>query len=264
MSHELKTLNSVWNGIYESFGAAGGDQPAFESERWIRGQKEKILAKYQQLNNKSLTSSSITNDYPLALVVATLFASQAQVSVLDFGGGMGYEYLNILAKVPLAEQGLLYSIVEGAQTIAHLPAEIHTLDKLSFFTNLDDVTSHFDMVHVGSTLQYVDDWQGLLHRLIDIADATFFVFSDLLAGDIPTFITRQYYYGSHIPMRFLNHQDIIHCMQKLGFEALYKAKYNPRPALGYYPNEGLPETHRLTHHEHWIFIKTKPSLKNNL
>ena len=249
-------LESVWVGVYESFEQAKGDQDVFECDIWINKQKEKILRKYHNLNkNNFMSESAITNDYALPLVVAMLFISQLKVSVLDFGGGMGYEYLDVVAKVPMASQNLEYCIVDSEATLLHLPSEIAEMQNLSFCTNLHKVTSTFDIVHVGSVLQYIDDWKNLLHHLVLISKAKIFVFCDLLSGSIPSFVTQQYYYGKKIPLRFLNNQEFANYMQSVGYQVLYKTNYNPRQTLGYYPNAGLPETHRVSKHENWIFIK---------
>ncbi|EKD71001.1 MAG: hypothetical protein ACD_46C00301G0009 [uncultured bacterium] len=249
-------LESVWVGVYERFEEVNGDQAIFEDKIWIKNQKEKILAKYNNLNkNNFMSEAAIANDYSLPLVVAMLLTSQPKVSVLDFGGGMGYEYLDVIAKVPMASQDLMYCVIDNQVTLSHLPSEITAMKNLSFCTNLNTVNSTFDIVHVGSVLQYIDDWQNILHQLALISKAKFFVFCDLLAGNIPSFVTQQNYYGKKTPLRFLNNQEFAKYMQTLGYHILYKTSYNPRQALGYYPNTGLPETHRITKHENWIFLK---------
>lgn len=130
--------------------------------------------------------------------------------------------------------------------------------KLRFYSDLQDIEGGFDIVHIGSTLQYIDDWQGLLEGLITNYKPKYFVFSDLLAGAIPTFVTHQLFYGKRIPHHFFNWDKFIFLLKDLGFSLLYTSKFM-RSILGQdnvFPNFGLSESHRIDRPLHAIFVST--------
>ncbi len=82
----------------------------------------------------------------------------------------------------------------------------------------------------------------------------YFVFSDLLVGDIKTFVSHQIFYDKKIPIIMLNINEFNSVLRELCFESIYQA-YFQLPILGYneLPNFGLPEKFRLKHSYNMIF-----------
>ena len=76
-----------------------------------------------------------------------------------------------------------------------------------------------------------------------------------MAGEIPTFVSTQYYYGKKIPTWFWNVNDIIDFCQSLGCELLLNSLY-----MGKFfeknmplPMDNFPPSHRLKHACHLLF-----------
>lgn len=244
---------SVWEGVYESFEEAGGDHDAFETDRWIEKQKETTKAHLENLKK----GVGISKDYPLPLVVSILLAQKDKVSVLDFGGGMGAQYLDVLSKVLGSEENLAFVVVDGKKSIENRPKELDRFDNLSFYDDLGEVDQRFDIVHIGSTLQYIEDWEGLLRTLVERYDPEYFVFSDLLAGDIPTFVSHQKYYGKKIPHRFFGLGDILDLFSHFGYQSLFKSLFVHK-ILGQekvFPNQGILEKHRISRGMNLVLAK---------
>lgn len=249
----MHKLTSVWEGVFETFDEAGGDFSAFDSDTWLNKQKERVLAEQRALITKQ---PRVTKDYPLPLVVAMMLAAQKQVSILDFGGGMGVQYFDLLRSAPEAELCASYHIVEGDATLQQIPPEVRAYKNLFFYKDLDAIAQKtFDLIHLGSVLQYVDDWQGLLKHLATFKPK-FLVFSDLLSGYIPTFVTQQIYYEKRIPTRFFNWDSLVRYIQKtLSMRLLYRINFCTR-ILGSedFPNSAFPETHRINRPLNAVFV----------
>lgn len=259
MSDLSNKLFSVWEGVYQSFKEAGGDYDAFDTDIWIDKQKEKIQSSLKALEDPRIASHTNTSkDYPLPLIVSVLLAQQKNLSILDFGGGMGAQYLELISKVPKAKDDVTYYIVDGKKTLENIPADMKCFSNLSFHESLEDITQKVDILHIGSTLQYIENWKSLLNFLTEKFEAMYFVFSDLLAGDVPTFVSHQIFYDKKIPHIILNLEEFIDFFNKnLSFQLFYKTKYihNILGQEGIFPNHGLPEHNRIDRAINAVFIK---------
>lgn len=171
---------------------------------------------------------------------------------------MGAQYLELIAKVPEASNKVNYHIIETETTLQNLPLELSKFKRLQFSSDLEDFNTSFDIIHIGSTLQYIEDWQGILKRLTIQFNPSYFVFSDLQAGEVPTFVSHQIFYGKKIPHLFLNIKAFENYLKDdLEFELMFKTKFS-RPIMGQeeiFPNQSLPETHRIDRPLNLFFIK---------
>jgi putative methyltransferase (TIGR04325 family) len=124
---------SVWEGVFNSFDEAGGNLDAFDSERWISKQQSLACEAIAKIDE----GGSLTKDYPLPLVVAMLLDAHKKISILDFGGGMGIQYFDLIAKVPAAKEKVHYVIVDGESTLENKPSELSEFQNLIFKASLD-------------------------------------------------------------------------------------------------------------------------------
>lgn len=161
---------------------------------------------------------------------------------------MGLQYLEVISKVPDALTQMVYHIIDGKTSIVNKPKELHEFCNLYFHHSLETINESVDVVHIGSTLQYIEEWQGLLKELDVRYQPEYFVFSDLLAGDVPTFVSHQIFYDKKIPHLFINLSEFINFMrEKVNMNVLFQTKFI-RAILNQediFPNQALPESHRI-------------------
>jgi putative methyltransferase (TIGR04325 family) len=101
---------------------------------------------------------------------------------------------------------------------------------------------------MGSSLHYCEEWEALLSRLCRYKPRHF-LFTDLPAGDIPTFATVQNYYTSEIPVRFFNIDEVVNVMKRQNYDLAFKSAYIAR-VLGQereIPQDNFEEQYRLGH-----------------
>ncbi|MDR1475610.1 MAG: methyltransferase, TIGR04325 family [Holosporales bacterium] len=241
-----KEIFSVWEGVYGRFKEVKGDLGVFESDHWLNRQKEKLQRALKDFESQV----SYCKDYPLPIVVAMLIGKRyggggAKLKVFDFGGGVGLQYLDLIAKVPLAEQLVEYTILDNQRTIDTACGCMRQFENLKFLADISE--GEADIVHMGSSLQYVEDWQDLLTKLNKIYKPSYFVFSDLLAGNTPSFVSSQIYFGKKIPNKFLNIEEFTGFLKGLGFQVSFRSKFM-RVILNQdqiFPNHALPSSHRI-------------------
>lgn len=243
-------LFSVWEGVYENFSQAGNPSSAFSETIWIEKQRKKILEQFYDLNEKNFIPNHVPSyEYPLTVVASLLMAGNKKLSILDFGGGMGSGYLDILSKIPNAIENCNYYIIENEKLIAQLPNELKDLKNLFFvnsYANFSRENSPL-ILHFGSSMQYISDWKGLITNLCEELNPEYLVLSDLHAGDIPSFVTNQIFYEHKIPQWFLNYNEVVNFMFEQRYHLIYQS-YFIRKILEQeecFPNFALPESMRI-------------------
>jgi putative methyltransferase (TIGR04325 family) len=239
-------IEHIWEGIYGSFAEAPAVGDGFAGRTW--GERSSLRAMgLRQAAQEQRTIPSIVA-YPSSLLpflAATICQGQGDVRILDFGGALGYTYYPVIAALPDA-QHVEYHIVDTA-LIVRLGSQMFAEDeRVSFHESLPIRLEDVDIVHIGSSLQYVEDWQGTLEMLAAYG-APRFLFTDLPAGDIPTYVSLQNYYESKIPCWFFNVGDVMAVMAGLGYRLAFKSTYLST-ILGKqepFPQDNFPEEYRL-------------------
>lgn len=251
---------SIWHGVFERFDDVPAPAPVFNDGLWVEKQRARALnalAGYK--SGAVIPDGANARDYPLPAMVALLLARQDKVRIIDFGGAMGQSYFDLLSKIPDAINKIEHIVVEMPAVTENIPEALAEFSNLSFTDDYKKISGKADIVHIGSTLQYIDDWQGLLNDLIERFDPGLFVLSDLLVGDIPSFVTAQTYYGRTIRVRFINVIEFLDYWSSTAYDLIYRAYFCPLGNDDYFPNHALPETHRIKKACHLVFSKEKKS-----
>lgn len=75
----------------------------------------------------------------------------------------------------------------------------------------------YDLVWISQTLQYFEDWRGLL-RSLTAKRPRHLLIQGLLGGGQPCFASLQNFYGSKIPVWFFNVKEIVESLSRLGYD----------------------------------------------
>ncbi|MCH7726519.1 MAG: methyltransferase, TIGR04325 family, partial [Planctomycetes bacterium] len=196
---------------------------------------------------KTIPDSPAYGTSLLPFLASLIYEKQGSVRILDFGGNLGFAYVPVING--MEDSGNLdYHVVE-VQQICDMGTRIFADDhRVHFHTGLSSEIPGVDVIHVGSTLQYMEDWTALIGQLAGY-HPQYFLFTDLQAGDIPTYATAQNYYGSMIPCWFFNVHEIVDTMSNLGLSLIFKATHDVT-ILGKQrglPQDNFPEEYRVGH-----------------
>lgn len=215
----------LWEGVYEKFSEVPIEGPGFSGGDWLENSSEK-LAELRSLAAKSGSVSQLTGytESLLPVVAAMVQARSGNVRILDFGGGLGFSYYQVLQGLP-SSAGLEFHINDIEAVCAAGEKMFSNEPQIVFHSSLADVKDkQFDIVHIGSSLQYIDQWQDQLAQLCKV-DPEYVLMANIPAGDIETFATAQNYYSSKIACWFFNVADLNESMSDNGYELVFKSSY---------------------------------------
>lgn len=244
MSEEFKY---IWDGIYTNFAEAPQADDVFESAPWLDKQANRIA----DMRNDS-TIISKTSSYALTPVLAMMAEHHSPVRVLDFGGSLGTEYLAAQRSIPVKDS-VDFTIVEN-EAICSRGSELFSGDAVvRFLSDMPSTNKTFDLVHAGSSIQYVDDWRGLLKHFAAFSPQ-YIVLSEVLAGENPSFVTVQHWYGKSILARFLNMDELTSYMEDLGYKLILHQNYisASNGNGGPLPMENFPERYRVKYSSNMV------------
>lgn len=254
----MTKLDSIWNGVYRNFAESGGDETVFEGDLWLNNATEKAKIKKPKSksdNENSVPPLAITHDYILPVIATLTQVYTNHLKIVDFGGGLANSFLETIACMQDTE-GLEFHIVESTRSCQKWKESFPDDSRLMFHTSLPEL-DNVNIVHIGSALQYIEDWKGLIERLAEYAPDSF-VLAHLHAGDIPeSFVTLQHYYGREIPCWFWKLTDIIHQMNDVGYKLCFKARHMAKVLgkVGPLPMAALPDECQLEDFCQLVFVK---------
>lgn len=214
----------IWEGVYESFTDVNGDQAIFESDRWLEKVSERALKSIALLAENAIISPvAVTHDYALPFVAALVAQTNKTLRILDFGGGLGDSFFPLVKMLPL-DQPIQFTVVE-THAVCNTGRELFRNDtRISFQEHIPAHGTSYDIIHCGSSIHYVKDWQWTLDCLVQV-DPKFLCFGDLPASENRTFVTTQFFHGRLIPVNFFNREEFITSVKKHGFELIFQARY---------------------------------------
>lgn len=228
----------TWRGVYERF----ADVPVrggYEADLWITGTTQGVRAAIR--NSAKLEGDRVL----LAFLVAT--QSRGSARILDFGGGMGLDFVllrNTLGAAAIAE----YAVVDVPRVVE---AGRQLVPEVRFSSELPEPASSFDLVYGRSALQYVPDPFATLRRLLSYG-APYVLLLDVPAGDVPTFVTAQLNVpGSVLAYWFLNIEQVERTVIDAGYAVVLRTPADRRSV-----RIDAPAEYRLPHASNLVLRRT--------
>ncbi len=248
---------NIWEGIYKSFKEAPVVGKGFNSDQWIRSSRKKALKLLANLKRKKTIPEVVAYRTSLLPFLAALMNSKSgKIKILDFGGGLGITYIQVISSL-VNNENIEYHIVENEKICKEAERIFRDDEKVHFHTSLPNNSNEVDIVHLSSSLHYIENWKELIIKLADY-QPEYFVFVDLPAGDIPTYVTAQNYYESKIPVWFFNVNEVINVMSSVDFKLLFKSLFIAT-ILGKeqeIPQDNFPKEYRLRNSCNLLFSRS--------
>ncbi len=247
---------NIWEGIYKNFAECPRDGGGFSSERWVEQQAERVNKLKAEIEASPESAVGYqTSLLPMVTAMAAASLKKDKLRILDFGGGLGNTYL-LMNSGCVKQTGLEFYVVES-QEVCRKGREIFRNDnKICFYSELPKDVKDFDIIHLGSSIQYIEDWKELPGEFAKY-NAEYVLLADVPAGDIPTYATLQNYYGSKIPHWFFNIDEFVSAFDSVNYDLLFKSAFIG-PRLGIIqpmPQDNFPKEYRLGETCNLLFIR---------
>jgi putative methyltransferase (TIGR04325 family) len=208
-------MRQTYSGVYARFEDVAEVGGGYEDDEW-----PKTAARYSRwaiVNNESgFIPGAVSNE---AALLPLLVSISRAARVLDFGGATGFSYI---ATKYGALRGIDRHVIVEHQNVCTEGRKLFKDDpKVEFLTNIPQ--EQFDLVHIGSALQYVSNYKELLKRLTDLKPR-WILMTKLPAGDNVTFVTAQVNLpGKKFANWLFNAQELVRVMESLGYTLIFRS-----------------------------------------
>ena len=238
-----------WEGIYAHYRDVPVSGDGFESQEWLQTVQRHAENVIQASALKGQLPVIAGENALLPLLAAAVGQESGRVQVLDFGGGLGHGFVHLRSS--LADgAGIDYHIVDTARTCQAGAALFAGDARVHFHPALPAELTGVDIVYIGSTLQYIEDYSGLLRALCAYRPA-WFLFANLSAGYIPTFATGQKNMPkSVVAYWFINLDEIVSLMADNGYAL--KVKFGSERT---YRQDNFSKPYRIQHTCNVLFAR---------
>jgi putative methyltransferase (TIGR04325 family) len=237
----------IWKGVFANFNEIQDTENIYESERWLESNLDRSR---KVIDNEGHFTyrSKIARDYPLKMAVLAALESKVKISVLDVGGGYGKNVMEIQSTFLDIESRIDFYILENSVLIDFYKMNIKLPKNFYFIQNISEIEklqAGIDVLHFGSVIQYFQNLKVELGDILQTSRPKWIVFSDLMAGDIETFVTVQNYYNSKIPFRFVNFEELNKLVGDWGYKLFVKEFYEHDSTSVYFPQKGFDKKYQI-------------------
>ena len=205
----------TWEGVYPHISAVPATPADRRGEGWLGAEVDPT--RYSSL------PLEILQEHNFLAVITAVICSQngGSLRVLDFGGGLGISYAHLRHTLPQCA-GLDYHIVE-LEWACREGSRLYAGDRqIHFHRSLPEQLPDLDLIHLTESLEYIEDYGGLLKRLCTFR-ATYVLIVGLHAGPFATYATAELNIpGTVIPQWFLNLDEIVGIMAAGGYPLIFR------------------------------------------
>ena len=219
-----------WKNVtYASYDDLPKNVQSYDNEIWAQKQIDRLKNIEKELDTIKDRNSLLVeyiNQY-----------SKNNISILDYGGGIGLSYFSLL---PHTDKTIDYSIVElpsicDAGKNANVP--------IKFYQNIPK--TKFDIVYIRTALQYTKDWKKTLRDLTR-CNPKYIILSHLSAGNIPTYLTLQIWGDYLLPYWFINIDELNSHIENNDYKnSLIYNSYKMKQDFGWKTYKYFPDDLRL-------------------
>ena len=245
LAKRLKPKAYVWDGVY----AHRRDVPTHRDQYTGELIDEMMTATSRALEQWQAGQKPVLWHECLAVVAGAASAGRKRLTVVDFGGGAGSAFVQLISSLPSKMD--LECVVVDSHEMGDRGRSLFGNDRrIRFVTSLAEAPAQPDIVYVNGVLPYIDDYDQLLGEMAAL-QPRFILLARLAAGSNPTFASRQL----NLPGRvfaywFHNLDELIGILQRRGY-TLVSNSYSEHQ----YDVSNFPDTHRVARFRNVLFAR---------
>lgn len=236
-----------WNALSGKIGIQGWDNEsviAAEVAKWQSFRENLEGAGPLGFSHEHTDLSDVRNVYfhnihiTYAYVLALAARNKTELSMLDWGGGLGHYYL--LGKALLPDVNIRFDCREVPMMCE---AGKKLCPEIRFHADDRCLENSYDLVMVNGSLGYFENWKELLDRITQTVNRYFFLTRVLTVRDSPSFVVLQhtdiYDYKSDMLTQVFNEKEILDVVASSGLRLVREFVVGDRVAIA-----GAPELPR--------------------
>lgn len=238
--YDVSEVKRPTKGVFKTFKDVPQINQGYHNEDWLENISNEIKSRIQRIKEaKFLPPASRKNSITslLPLVVSLISGKNGKTVILDFGGGMGVGYLNCLQSLPDFD-GIFY-VIDTIPNNKYARTLFNNRHEVEFFDlEIPEPIKEVDIVYIGSSLQYVENYEKVIHRLASLNPDYIFL-TDIFMGTMPTFATLQVNIKEiGIALWIFSYEEIIRLLNDEGYSLIYKSSnFQPFYDFGNFPAE---------------------------
>jgi putative methyltransferase (TIGR04325 family) len=243
-------VGPIWDGVYQHYRDVPTSGPGYSGGPWLESTRVYTEWAIAEAKRQRMIPVGVTGYHSLmALLVAMLDQARRPVRVLDFGGGMGVGYAQLLSSLNDAID-IEYHVLDNPESCA-IGTDLFRHDaRIRFHHTLPEQLGRLDVLYMSGVIQFVEEYRGLIDRLINYHPA-YVLYAYVPGGEIPTFATRQLNVrGSVIASWFIDSRELIDLMDRNQYSLLFKAASERE-----YDMSNFPIGYRLDRMGHLLFAR---------
>ena len=245
----------TYEGTFKTFDEVRRHYPSTTNYHSAASETEEFelaAGKLQRFQNGGIPEEGVT--LPRLNFLPTLLSMHPgqSVSVLDVGGGLGVSFIDLMFSLP--GKPVLVTVMELPETAARGRGLFRDHKGLSFIDTFPGPGAKFDVIYFGSSLQYFEDYRGILGQAMDL-NPGLVVIADTTMGEGATFVAAQVNMAHRvIPRMVFNLPEVVGMFVSNGFGLLHKS-VNPEGAHNF-SNYAPPVSG--TRHWNLVFRRSQP------
>jgi putative methyltransferase (TIGR04325 family) len=192
---------------------------------------EALIARVQ-IRDPMLTVDGDVKVVLFGYVLALAARDREKLTVLDYGGNLGDYYWLGTALVP--DVGLEYHCKELA-SVADAGREL--TPAVTWHTDDACLARPHDLVMFSSSLQYLPDWQDILHRAAHSARDYLFLSDVPSVREVPSYVVTQRSGGMTNLQYQLNRSEIVGTVERAGLRLIREFNMGPHPPVAHAPEQ---------------------------
>ena len=214
----------------------------YNSKDYLKRNKKKI--------KKQIKEDGIINyNYDFNSVIATNLILKKKLKIIDFGGGLGNSYIDLIKKLNF--KNLSYTIFDYERVIKETKKILLNNNKvntkyLRFETKLENL-SNCDILHFGNCLEHIEDFNDIFSKVLKKTRPKIIIISAFYVGSKNNYSTVGKYYGKKFILHFKSWKYFNKIIVKLGYNIVYKTKFLPKikKKWTFYDMSNLPSSSRI-------------------
>jgi putative methyltransferase (TIGR04325 family) len=212
-SFRLTQVRSPFEGVYLNWDEVPTVGSDHQDDQWAYTVSDTTQSLIN-LNESNFVPAGVTGEVALLPLIAAL--APAPLRIIDWGGATGFGFLSVIyGAIDRIEK---YVVVEYPR-VCKEGALLFKDTRISF---VDEIPQEaFDLVLLGSSLQYAKDYKKILKQL---AGPRYILLTKTPAGDNVTFVTCQVNLpGKKHPYWIFNINELVSILAELGYKLIFKS-----------------------------------------